>query len=721
VWNVNCDPNVRAAASRDGGATWQDVSAIPWNDVGATPAAICAGDAGQFFLAAPAFTDRVGWSVEVHEGRFIGTTFTWRRLTNPVPLPLPNNEAEPVSMDIEFDPITRNLYVAFTKALNAAAVYRTIFVRSTDQGETWEWPIELIGPESAGARIVVGAAGELTVIWENYVQGRIVGARSEDLGETFGPEFEVVPLLDPLAEPGSWYSEHGRRNPTMPANNSGCMQGPAAFSIAVDRSASPRRGTWYLVTTERASGTVGPQTGSMTETENNNYFGSADPVTIGNDVDGSVTASESVFDVDFYTFEGDVGETIWMNSIFFSVPEGAPLAVGLFCGGDSTTFSSATCMNFLRVGDGPPLIYTLPTTGRYYFGSGAALFYGIGYRVHTRSFIVDPSSVARDHRDILLCSSTDGGATWSPKVRVGDGPVGNEEAFPEVAVDDEGRVHVAWYDRRDAVECGAQAHTYWTWSDDGGQTFAPAERISEESSQSGNSENSRWAVGDHLGLATGNGKVYVVWTRVPFGSSADIWGAVISDVPTPVVVSGLRADLVEGGADLRWWLGDAGAVQEVRVHRASDGGPFDVVARLTSLAGGEQQWRDADLSPGVRYRYRIEVVTLDGTSLWEGPIELVVPVPLPGVRLAWRGATPNPFDEEVILDLATPDVMGTMVEVYDVTGHIVAKPALELAGQRVVLRWNGRDARNRIVAPGVYLIRAQLGGTTAVHRVVRMK
>ena len=476
-----------------------------------------------------------------------------------------------------------------------------------------------------------------------------------------------------------------------------------------------------MVTTEHATGTVGPRTGGVTEVEPNDSFAAANSFEIGNDVNGGVTFSETSYDRDMHTFVGERGQTIWMNGLYASSARVLPMCAPLIsCGSDLATIGYVSCSNVLHDGSGPSAIYTLPSSGRYYVKLAPVLDGGFAYRIKVRDFAVDSASVARDHRDILLSSSSDGGATWSPKVRISDGPVGSEEMFPQVAVDEEGRVHVAWYDRRDAVTCGAETNTYWSWSGDGGQTFAPAVRISEEGSLSGRTATQfPWAVGDHLGLAVGNGRVHVAWTRVTSTQNADVWSAVIRDVPTAALVSGLRAEERSGRAELRWSVGDASEIAEFRIQRAAGAGEYALAATVTPSLDRDYRWRDESARAGTRYRYRLEVVRRAGGSIWEGPVEALIA--LPALRLAWRGASPNPFDDVVALELETPNRAGTIVKVYDVTGHEVAVLASEVKGEHVVVRWNGRDRRGRLVAPGVYLVRAQLGTGTVVRQVVRMK
>ena len=734
VWQGGCTSNVRAAVSRDGGAVWKDASAIPWTGYAYAPSAVCSGDSGRFYATAPVFVDAVGVGIGVVEGRFVAGEIVWRPVANPI-LPPYGSSKNPTSIAIAFDPLSRGLFVVFTKIVNAAVVpgpeepngtlnherfeYRTIFVRSTDLGQNWEPQQVMTGLESSGAKIVTGPSGELTVVWENYILGKLIGRRSYDFGASFGPEFELMSLRDNVATaPGGWDPESSPRiHPLMRFNNTGCMRAPAAYSVAVDRSTGPRRGTWYMVTTEHATGTIGPLTGSVSQMEPNDTYATANPFEIGNDVNGSISFTETGYDVDVYTFLGERGQTLWMNGLYFGNSLNPSFAPAILCGDDLASITYVNCSNMLSDGTGPSAIYTLPSTGRYYIRMVPS-FGGVGYRFMLRTLTIDSMSVARDHRDILLSSSTDGGVTWSPKVRVTDGPVGSEEMYPEVAVDEEGRVHVAWYDRRDAVSCGAQTNTYWSWSADGGQTFARAVRINEETSDFGQSEDLRWGVGNHLGLATSPGKVHVVWTRATVNYK-DTWSTVITDVPTAVLVSGLRAEERTGRAELRWQVGDVSEIGEFRIHRATGAGEYALAATVTPSLDREYHWRDETARAGNRYRYRLEVVRRAGGSIWEGPVDVLIA--LPASRLAWRGAVPNPFADAVALQIETPNRAGTRIAVYDVTGHQVAVLLAEPEGEDTVVRWNGRDARGRLVAPGVYLVRAQLGARTVVRQVVRMK
>jgi hypothetical protein len=89
---------------------------------------------------------------------------------------------------------------------------------------------------------------------------------------------------------------------------------------------------------------------------------------------------------------------------------------------------------------------------------------------------------------IYFSSSADKGATWSETRRVDDGPVTDtiDHFMPTMAVNRDGVVGVMWYDRRDHPD-----NMGWdvriTVSLDGGQTFLPSVRVSEQGTSFGKS------------------------------------------------------------------------------------------------------------------------------------------------------------------------------------------------------------------------------------------
>ena len=82
--------------------------------------------------------------------------------------------------------------------------------------------------------------------------------------------------------------------------------------------------------------------------------------------------------------------------------------------------------------------------------------------------------------DVLVSHSTNGGSTWSAPVRANDDPAGNgaDQFFPWAAVDGNGALHVTFLDRRDD-SAGLLIGTFLATSTDGGASFGPNVRVSD--------------------------------------------------------------------------------------------------------------------------------------------------------------------------------------------------------------------------------------------------
>ncbi len=91
---------------------------------------------------------------------------------------------------------------------------------------------------------------------------------------------------------------------------------------------------------------------------------------------------------------------------------------------------------------------------------------------------VVPNSGA-DPLELRFTRSTDGGATWSPYVRVSDDPVNSNASqwFGTMGIAPNGRLDVIYNDTRDAGPGGTLSKTYYTFSADHGATWAPSQAL----------------------------------------------------------------------------------------------------------------------------------------------------------------------------------------------------------------------------------------------------
>jgi hypothetical protein len=86
-----------------------------------------------------------------------------------------------------------------------------------------------------------------------------------------------------------------------------------------------------------------------------------------------------------------------------------------------------------------------------------------------------------DGADIFFTRSTNGGASWSAPTRVNSDPGDNDQFFPDVAVNANGAIEVAWYDQRRDPE-NFRMDVYHARSTDRGLSFGPNQRVTSTSS-----------------------------------------------------------------------------------------------------------------------------------------------------------------------------------------------------------------------------------------------
>lgn len=118
--------------------------------------------------------------------------------------------------------------------------------------------------------------------------------------------------------------------------------------------------------------------------------------------------------------------------------------------------------------------------------------------------------------DVFCATSRNRGRTWSPAVRVNSDPIhdGTDQFFQWLAVDPQsGAANIIFYDRRDDPE-NINTKVTLARSTDGGNSFANYAWSEEPFA------GHRQFIGDYLGIAAWDNRVYGVWTEVAPAASA---------------------------------------------------------------------------------------------------------------------------------------------------------------------------------------------------------
>jgi hypothetical protein len=151
---------------------------------------------------------------------------------------------------------------------------------------------------------------------------------------------------------------------------------------------------------------------------------------------------------DYQGLDGPTWPEDWTLLVATSVDDGAHFGPDMVVDGS------------VRPGERVMLIYTMPPPSIATDDSG-------------RVFVAWDDATNGD-RDVFLRRSTDGGQTWSSRVRLNDDPVHDrrDQYLPRLSVAPGGRVDAIFYDRRSNWQNRGN-DVYYTFSTDGGAHFSP--------------------------------------------------------------------------------------------------------------------------------------------------------------------------------------------------------------------------------------------------------
>ena len=267
----------------------------------------------------------------------------------------------------------------------------------------------------------------------------------------------------------------------------------------------------------------------------------------------------------------------------------------------------------------------------------------------TGDLFVTYAAVVAGSPRVLVTKSGNRGATWSPPVVVSDQPAGVSVMNPAVAVTPDGRtVSVVFMDKRQAPDGMNYVDHYAALSLDGGATWLPNLRLTEQSSdiRLGPPTPRGIMLGDYLGVVPGlaaDQPFVAIWCDTRTGDSdpfiVRFTPAAAGDFRTWSIAHGIRSPTTDTDGD--------GSLEIMEFAngtnpRRPDAGESLVLRRpdATTLDIAWTQRPAAEL-PGVQVATD-DLRTLPGALLPTGaqPAPLpdsAIPATLPPAGLVWRG------------------------------------------------------------------------------------
>jgi hypothetical protein len=657
------------AVSFDGGAAWLDAGSLPNQGLGGSemvfgdPTMATDGRGHWFCLSlydlgngtqGPGSGD-IG--LVLHTGRFDGATLQWS-----LPRVVVGGVYSLVDVPhLVVDPDRDRLYVTFTNFSPPTTGWGQVEVLTLGDGGATQLHRVVVQPEvidtnNAGSRLALGPNGEVYCAWESGILAGGDGqgpayqmvARSLDQGASFGAPAVAATVIE------SWLSAPPGFN-----REEESVEFP---SIAVDRSNGPNRGRVYLAWHDAVeidfSGSLLPVAESVAP----NDLPPSAQVLPGTSnfwqIDGTLPSGDPA---DWYRFTGHAGEHVRLI-----LRPNAYVQIGVRLRWRDATGWADTLMaaSAKYAGDWVYFLFSLPVDNDYYVQIERQLYSG-SYTAWLRKSTTTLPCMGIDHRDIAVVSSPDGVTGWTQKVRVNDDTGYTDQAFPEIVVDGDGGAHVVWYDRRYDARTRVLADYVMASSFDGGLTFTPNVRVTEESSWWQVPADAKPNFGDRcLPLAAGE-MVYAGWADGRLGQP-DVRVAPVRvgfDVACPeslraVVGQGLGLEIEVSNSTP---YGDAGF--EIQVDSDVPQLPDETFA-VGPLAAGQATSVVYDPQIGSWIHQvqplvlRVTVTSDRSAKVWQGSVRVIndqVPVVLAdftavrapsGVRLAWRAAGGTEFHVE---------------------------------------------------------------------------
>ena len=455
------DVRLRAAHSIDGGATWIQDGTLPalpgtwkWR---IDPNVVADPFTDQFYICSQASQSNgaagIGFvSAQISSGLTWGTSsIVQQTFAGPSSF----SYIDQLSMGCSLYHSSR-LFIAFWEGRTSIPTLSFLF--SDDGGVTWGPTIVTADARQGFNPRVVGTiySHDAILTWEGL--------------DPFSPSRDSLAHWSAYVTPGfasygPLIRSHRLAFGTLPGNG-----GLADFQTGL--ALSPTAGN-LLVTTWIEGGDLSPwpspSSGIATESGPNDTAATAQFIaaSIGT-VNGTFSTPGRHQDPDFYKVNLSAGE-----HLLFRLGDTSPSPVsGSFMEGDLlSTDGYHVLAGASYQGDTIPsrVLFTAPVPGNYFvrvFGADVT-----NYRL-TLVRSTAAAAPARDRRDLFVSTSYNEGYAWSSPVRIDAGAVGYDLGGCQLAIGNDGRPYVFWYDFSTADVEGRLCNLRVTRSADGGATWA---------------------------------------------------------------------------------------------------------------------------------------------------------------------------------------------------------------------------------------------------------
>ena len=147
-------------------------------------------------------------------------------------------------------------------------------------------------------------------------------------------------------------------------------------------------------------------------------------------------------------------------------------------------------------------------------------------------FVWQDGRTPGDPADVYFAASFDGGETFSEPVRLNDDATRAPQIMPAISVSPGGVLDVTWMDQRLDAKGGLLLDQFYTYSLDGGRTWAPNFRVRDAPDRGWDPrlslhQNGMVFIGDYVDVDSSWQAAHPVWPDTRSGKSVDVYTATL--------------------------------------------------------------------------------------------------------------------------------------------------------------------------------------------------
>ncbi len=208
-----------------------------------------------------------------------------------------------------------------------------------------------------------------------------------------------------------------------------------------------------------------------------------------------------------------------------------------------------------------------------------------------------------------------------------------------------------------------------------------------------------------------------------------------SDFTLPVSLSSFTATTTTSGfIQLNWVAQSEVDLLGYNLYRAEEEDlneaalvTIPMIDALNSEVEVTYEYTDEDVIDNNTYHYWLQIVELNGTCDFFGPISVTVDddpeaPPADEYITALHGNFPNPFNPETRIDFSIAEQCDVTISIYNVKGQRVRTYQFDDCQEgNHIIHWTGDDDTGKSVASSVYFIKMETDNYKKIHKALLIK